>query len=178
MLHPRFGISWLEATWVSEEQLTWVRDAKVEVNDNFNRWYDASQAQYEETMQYNAAPRTMDQEDDRCTQGMNSKTKKTLSTSGSIGELERYLRLEPEDTQDAIQWKRDRGASFPSLSSFALDVFAIPAMASDCERQFSLGKLTLTSRRLSMCADTLERVPCLDNWVRHGGVKMGSWVGN
>ncbi|KAF5229478.1 hypothetical protein FANTH_14191 [Fusarium anthophilum] len=160
ILHPRFGISWLEATWVSEEQLTWVRDAKVEVKDNFT------------------PPMTMDQEDDRYTQWMNSKTKKALSTSGSVGELERYLRLEPQDTQDAIQWKRDRGASFPSLSSFALDVFAIPAMASDCDRQFSLGKLTLTSRRLSMGADTLERVPCLKNWARHGGVKLGSWVGN
>ncbi|EMT73071.1 hypothetical protein FOC4_g10000323 [Fusarium odoratissimum] len=60
----------------------------------------------------------------------------------------------------------------------ALDVFAIPAMATDCERQFSLAKLTLTSQRLAMGADTLERVHCLGNWVRHGGVKLGSWVGN
>ena len=28
ILHPRFGISWLEATWATEEQLAWVRDAK------------------------------------------------------------------------------------------------------------------------------------------------------
>ncbi|KAH7235317.1 hypothetical protein BKA59DRAFT_484675 [Fusarium tricinctum] len=33
-------------------------------------------------------------------------------------------------------------------------------MASDCERQFSLAKLTLTSQRLSMGADTLEHVQC------------------
>jgi hypothetical protein len=129
-------------------------------------------------MQYNAAPRTMVQEDDQYTQWINSKTKKAFSTGGSIGELERYLRLEPQGTQDAIQWWRDHRASFPSLSSFALDVFAIPAMASDCERQFSIGKLTLMSQRLSMGADTLERVQCLKNWVRHGGVKLGSWVGN
>ncbi|KAJ0125573.1 hypothetical protein HZ326_31322 [Fusarium oxysporum f. sp. albedinis] len=96
----------------------------------------------------------------------------------SISELERYLRLEPQDTQDAIQWYRDHRASFPSLNSFVLDAYAIPAMASACERQFSLGKLTLTSQRLSMGADTLERVQCLRNWVRHGGVKLGSWVGN
>jgi hypothetical protein len=49
-------------------------------------------------------------------------------------------------------------------------------MASACERQFSLAKLTLTSQRLLMGADTLERVQCLYNWVRHGGVKLGSWV--
>jgi hypothetical protein len=96
ILLPRFGISWLEATWVSEEQLAWVRDAKVGIKDYFTRWYDTSQGEYEETMQYNAAPRTMVQEDDQYTQWINSKTKKAFSTGGSIGELERYLRLEPQ----------------------------------------------------------------------------------
>ncbi|OBS17431.1 hypothetical protein FPOA_12079 [Fusarium poae] len=155
ILHPRFGISWLEATWVSEKQLAWVRDAKAGIKDYFTRWYDANQGLCEETRKYDAAPRTMGQEDDQYTQWINSKTKKAFATGGSVGELERYLRLEPQDTQDAIQWWRDHRASFPSLSSFALDVFAIPAMASDCERQFSLAKLTLTSQRLSMGADTL-----------------------
>ncbi|KAG7408766.1 hypothetical protein Forpe1208_v012068 [Fusarium oxysporum f. sp. rapae] len=37
ILHPRFGISWLEATWVSEEQLAWVRDAKAGIKDYFTR---------------------------------------------------------------------------------------------------------------------------------------------
>ncbi|KAJ0136604.1 Low-affinity methionine permease [Fusarium oxysporum f. sp. albedinis] len=146
ILHPRFGISWLEATWVSEEQLAWVRGAKVELRITLPT--------------------------------INSKTKKAFATSSSIGELERYLRLEPQDTQDAIQWWKDHRASFPSLSSFALDVFAIPAMASDCERQFSLAKLMLTSQRLSMGSDTLERVQCLKNWARQGRVKLGSWVGS
>ncbi|PCD22187.1 hypothetical protein AU210_015981 [Fusarium oxysporum f. sp. radicis-cucumerinum] len=84
ILHPRFGISWLEATWVSEEQLAWVRDAKVGIKDNFTGWYDTSQAQYEETMQYNAAPRTMGQEEDQYTQWLNSKTKKAFARGNSI----------------------------------------------------------------------------------------------
>jgi hypothetical protein len=178
ILHPRFGISWLEATWVSEEQLAWVRDAKAGIKDYFTRWYDANQGLCEETTKYDAAPRTIGQEDDQYTQWINSKTKKAFATGGSVGELEKYLRLEPQDTQDAIEWWRDHRASLPSLSSFALDVFAIPAMASDCERQFSLAKLTLTSQRLSMGADTLEHVQCLKNWVRQGRVRLGSWVGS
>ncbi|KAF6525626.1 hypothetical protein HZS61_011421 [Fusarium oxysporum f. sp. conglutinans] len=39
ILHPRFGISWLEATWATEEQLAWVRDAKAGIKDYFARWY-------------------------------------------------------------------------------------------------------------------------------------------
>ncbi|KAH7460202.1 hypothetical protein FOMA001_g18165 [Fusarium oxysporum f. sp. matthiolae] len=178
ILHPKFGISWLEATWMSEEQLAWVRDAKAGIKDYFTRWYDANQGLCEETTKYEAAPRTIGQEDDQYTQCINSKTKKAFATGGSVGELEKYLRLEPQDTQDAIEWWRDHRASFPSLSSFALDVFTIPAMASDCERQSSLAKLTLTSQRLSMGADTLEHVQCLKNWVRQGGVRLGSWVGS
>ncbi|PNP51012.1 hypothetical protein FNYG_15925 [Fusarium nygamai] len=76
-------------------------------------------------MKYDAAPRTMGQEEDQHTQWINSKRKKAFATSGSVGELERYLRHEPQDTQDAIQWWRDHRASFLSLSSFALDVFTI-----------------------------------------------------
>ncbi|KAJ0118548.1 Uncharacterized protein HZ326_31859 [Fusarium oxysporum f. sp. albedinis] len=64
ILHPRFGISWLEATWVSEEQRAWVRDAKVGVKDYFTSWYNANQGLCEETMKYDAAPRTMGREDD------------------------------------------------------------------------------------------------------------------
>ncbi|GKU15615.1 unnamed protein product, partial [Fusarium langsethiae] len=37
ILHPRFGISWLEATWATEEQLAWVRDAKAGIKDYFAR---------------------------------------------------------------------------------------------------------------------------------------------
>ncbi|OAQ65602.1 peptidase m66 protein [Purpureocillium lilacinum] len=172
ILHPRFGLGWLEATWVAEEQLAWVRDAKAGIKDYFSRWYSRERERREETGLDNSARRTMGQEDDQYTQWINSKTKKALEMGGNNGELDRYLRLEPQDTQDPIQWWREHTSSFPSLSSFALDVFAIPAMASDCERQFSLAKLTLTSQRLSMSADTLERVQCLKNWVRHGGVKL------
>lgn len=126
----------------------------------------------------NSAQRTMGQEDDQYTQWIKSKTKMALEMGGNNSELDRYLRLEPQDTQDPIQWWREHKCSFPSLSSFALDVFAIPAMASDCERQFSLAKLTLTSQRLSMSADTLERVQCVKNWVEHGGVKLSNWPGS
>ena len=178
ILHPRFGLGWLEATWVAEEQLAWVRDAKAGIKDYFSRWYSRERERHEETGLDNSARRTMGQEDDQYTQWINSKTKKALEMGGNNSELDRYLRLEPQDTQDPIQWWREHTSSFPSLSSFALDVFAIPAMASDCERQFSLAKLTLTSQRLSMSADTLERVQCLKNWVRHGGVKLGNWPGS
>ena len=178
ILHPRFGISWLEATWATEEQLAWIRDAKAGIKDYFARWYQSNQRTDDLQSKSASSLTNRGKEDDHYTQWINSRTKKAFATSSSVSEMDKYLRLEPQDTQEPIQWWRDHKPSFPVLSSFALDVFAIPAMATDCERQFSLAKLTLTSQRLAMGADTLERVHCLRNWVRHGGVKLGSWVGN
>lgn len=175
ILHPRFGISWLEATWVTEEQLAWVRDAKAGIKNYFARWYHEDEQKDKDQSKFTSLSVEACKEDDRYTQWINSRTRRTFATSGSVSELDKYLRLEPQDTQEPIQWWREHKQSFPVLSRFALDVFAIPAMATDCERQFSLAKLTLTSQRLAMSADTLERVHCLRNWVRHGGVKLGSW---
>lgn len=104
VLHPRFGISWLEATWVSRKQLTWVRDAKVGIKEYFNRWYDSKQEGNEEKQHYAMLPRTIGQEDDHYSEWVNSKTKKAFATGNSFSELDRYLRIEPQDTQDPIQW--------------------------------------------------------------------------
>jgi hypothetical protein len=64
--------------------------------------------------------------------------------------------------------------AIPGAQPAALDILAIPATATDCERPFSLAKLALTSQRLSMSAETLERLQCLKNWIRHGAVKLGT----
>jgi hypothetical protein len=63
------------------------------------------------------------------------------------------------------------------ISQLALDILAIPAMATDCERSLSLDKLTLTTQRLSMTTETLEKLQCLKNWVRHGAVKLRATIG-
>jgi hypothetical protein len=39
ILHPSLGMNYLEVNWASEEQLVWVRDAKVGLSDYLDRWY-------------------------------------------------------------------------------------------------------------------------------------------
>lgn len=60
-----------------------------------------------------------------------------------------------------------------TLSQLSLDVFAIPAMAADSERGFSLATLTLTCQRLSMDPSALEKVPHLKNWIQRDAVTLG-----
>ncbi|TQW01722.1 hypothetical protein IF2G_10704 [Cordyceps javanica] len=85
------------------------------------------------------------------------------------------MRMETQETDDPTNWWMTHQGSFPVLSQLALDVIAIPAMATDCERSFSLAKLSLTSQRLSMSSTTLEALQCVKNWTRHGAVKLGSF---
>jgi hypothetical protein len=96
-----------------------------------------------------------------------------IKHSATDGELERYYELEPEQVDDPIQWWIDHRSAFPRLSSFALDVLAIPAMATDCKRAFSLAKLTITSQRHSMIGPSIEALQLIKNWIRHGGVTLG-----
>ncbi|KAL9564044.1 hypothetical protein ACKAV7_011818 [Fusarium commune] len=42
ILNPSLGMSYLEVNWASEEQLVWVRDAKIGLSDYLDRWYRCS----------------------------------------------------------------------------------------------------------------------------------------
>jgi hypothetical protein len=180
ILHPSLGMSYLKVNWASEEQLMWVRDAKIGLSNYLDRWYrcnrpvDEQQKAIAETVTSPSVPRKTSQAS-VFKQWVKSRTAKT-TTMGS--ELERYLRLEPQETEDPIEWWMARQAQFPMVSQLALDILAIPAMVTDCERSFSLAKLTLTSQRLSMTSETLEKLQCLKNWVRHGAVKLGATAGD
>ncbi|KNB16799.1 hypothetical protein FOXG_14855 [Fusarium oxysporum f. sp. lycopersici 4287] len=179
ILHPSLGMNYLEVNWASEEQLVWVRDAKIGLSDYLDRWYhcnrpvDEQQKMIMDTSTSLSVPRTTT-EVSVFKQWIKSRTAKT-TVMGS--ELERYLRLEPQETEDPIEWWMAHQGQFPMISQLALDILAIPAMATDCERSFSLAKLTLTTQRLSMTTETLEKLQCLKNWVRHGAVKLGATIG-
>ncbi|KAK5988788.1 hypothetical protein PT974_05110 [Cladobotryum mycophilum] len=91
----------------------------------------------------------------------------------NISELEKYLDLDLQGVEDPVKWWISQQQAFPTLSKLALDLLAVPAMAADCERAFSLCKLTLSSQRLSMRSSTLEMLQCLKNWLRTGAISLG-----
>ncbi|RKK60348.1 hypothetical protein BFJ69_g17231 [Fusarium oxysporum] len=178
ILHSSLGMSYLEVNWASEEQLVWARDAKNGLSDYLDRWYRCNRPVDEQRgaiVETTASPSIPQRTpvDSMLKQWVKSRTANT-KVMGS--ELERYLQLEPQETEDPIEsWMAHQG-QFPMVSQLALDILAMPAMATDYERSFSLVKLTLTSQRLSMTTGTLEKLQCLKNWVRHGAVKLGATV--
>jgi hypothetical protein len=169
ILNPDLGLRWLEANWTSPEQLGWLRDAKGGIKHYFERWYSHDDMALKEA-DVMMPVMTLRPEQSKFEQWVQSRQPK-LSATGC--ELERYYRLEPEQVRDPVQWWIDHRSAFPQLSRFALDVLAIPAMATDCERAFSLAKLTVTSQRHSLLGSTVEELQLLKNWIRGGSVTLG-----
>lgn len=171
ILHPKYGLQWLKDHWVSDSQIPWVREAHDAVRNFWMMWYQpgddlslSSQAVVRQPME----PQTLgpSEFDDWMSASRAREPKIEL-------EIDRYLALEPSQVQNPIDWWLAHREEFPTVSQWALDILAIPAMAADCERAFSLAKLTLTSQRQAMTPLTLEHLQCLKNWLRRGAVTLG-----
>lgn len=107
-----------------------------------------------------------------------SKRRRIQQSSYIVGELEKYFALGPKAADNPIQWWMDHRTEYPRLPRLALDILAIPPMAADCERAFSLAKLAMTSQRQSIEPETLEMLQCLKNWLRLGLIRLGNGLIN
>jgi hypothetical protein len=72
-----------------------------------------------------------------------------------------------------VQWWVDHQQQFPRLAALALDILAIPGMAADCERSFSIAKLSVSSQRHPMKPETLEMLQLMKDWLRSGDICLG-----
>lgn len=171
ILHPEYGLSFLEEVWADQGQ--WLLNAKQDLKDYFERWYLVSE---DPDDPFSPSPSPGPQqlpprEQTPFEQWMKSRRPRR---SESDSELERYYRLEPQEVNDPIQWWADHRTTFPQLSRFALDILAIPAMASDCERAFSIAKLTIGPQRHRLQDQTIEAMQMLKDWIRQGSIRLGN----
>lgn len=178
ILHPGRSLRWLEDRWDTGDQLTWLQDAREGLEQYWATWYrdgtPTSPSKPHSRPPSRRQPTETSTQAEEIDEWMNSTVERLQDRATDLSELERYLRLDlPVRVDDPIQWWLDRKQQFPTLSQLALDLFSIPAMAADCERTFSLAKLTLTSQRLSMDPRTLELIQCLKNWLRRNAITLG-----
>ncbi|KAK7997663.1 hypothetical protein PG989_005703 [Apiospora arundinis] len=182
ILHPRLGISWLEGQWDDPEQLVWIHNAKAGLYRFWKRWYSQEEREQSGDSKANhlrdpqrdpqQVPRSQQQEMSAFDQWVYSRPARLTSNDS---EIDKYLSHEIPELQrgeNPVLWWLAHKGTYPTLHKLALDIFAIPAMAADCERAFSLAKLTLTSQRLAMDSSTLEQIQCLKNWIRRGAILL------
>lgn len=58
----------------------------------------------------------------------------------------------------------------------AFDLFAIPAMSSECERGLSKASYTIAARRSSLSSDIVEGGECLRSWISSKVVELATPV--
>lgn len=75
-------------------------------------------------------------------------------------ELDDYMSMDFQlyETDDVLSFWKTYSNTFPSLSSLARDLFAIPAANTSIERLFSASKNTVTERRTRLGADKLNKL--------------------
>jgi hypothetical protein len=183
ILHPGLGLQWLEGQWSSLEQRRWLHDAKEDLHLYWDRWYrdrlaDEALAKSSSSSHRNLPLIQSYTNHSAFDQWVKSRRLRRLSQEES--ELSSYLNIDRSYLPDVINpvaWWLTQRETFPTVSQLAIDILAIPAMAADCERAFSLAKLTLTSQRLAMASSTMEQIQCLKNWVHRGAVRLGGCDG-
>lgn len=182
ILHPGLGLRWLENSWAEESQRSWLRSAKEGLHDYWESWYRDGRFH---TTSCDTTPRNSIPAPPRLERSVEpSQFDNWLGTRLHVSnpvesELDRYLSMSPphpQDVPDPLEWWKSQRSILPTVSQLALDILAIPAMSADCERAFSLAKLTLTSQRHRMVAETLEEIQCLKNWLRRGAIGLGGFM--
>ena len=61
---------------------------------------------------------------------------------------------------------------WPELAAMALDLLAVPAISSECERVFSSCAKMTTPESRKLLGKTLWHYQCLKNWQRWGAIKL------
>jgi hypothetical protein len=167
ILNPAYGLKTLQHTWGDHVNGSdWIAEAKHGLRAWWERWYRQGSDEGDNDQASEALEPPVSapaDEPDHYQQWLQSRIPRADNIDD---ELDRYYKLDPVNTLDPVEWWVDHKASFPTVHRLALDILAIPAMAADCERSFSQAKLTLTSQRLSMSADLIERIQCTKNWMR------------
>ena len=67
-----------------------------------------------------------------------------------------------------LQWWQEHHNEYPILSQMAFDLFSIPAMSSECERQFSKAGQLLNNERPRLSAECGEGQLLIKSWIGSG----------
>lgn len=167
ILNPTLKIQYFHQIWTSETQVEWIQPTIAKVREIWTTQFK----------QRNAAPEPQDNDEDTPFSRVAAAKRLKLSSRPSevIDQFEAYISSDPltydkaahnNQEFDVIRYWIDRQITWPELSKFALDTFAIPLMADDNERSFSAARDMVTYRRTRLQPDIIEACQCLKSWMK------------
>ncbi|PON72451.1 HAT, C-terminal dimerization domain containing protein [Parasponia andersonii] len=86
-------------------------------------------------------------------------------------DLTQYIELDSDiDPNDenfkVLEWWHKRQLRFPVLSQLAHDVLTIPVSTISSESAFSMTKMIVDERRISLAPEIVEVLTCVKNWKK------------
>ena len=147
VLHPKhkwFSISML---WGRRNKISLLNACKIWVQNIWTGFYqDKIMIPENDVSQYNSYM-DFDGEDDPFHGLLNTRTIQADPNVEVVDEYVKYITKDrDEDVRNPLQWWRDHRSTYPNLAQMAIDLFAIPAMSSECERSFSKASYTISAR--------------------------------
>jgi len=185
LLHPKYHIKWFYRHWSTEALLPYIQKTKDALTSYYTKFYVEPAAREARSTQPTlpahqprTPPRELGQFESFMQDGSDdSDEDPSPLIETAHNELSRYLLLKRQKkADDPIEWWRANEAAYPYLSKLALDIFSIPAMATETERTFSLAKLIMTAQRQRLSDDTLNKLLCMKHWLRRNVMPVSGMV--
>ncbi len=161
LLDPTLKAHWFHENWTSDKQVTWIEPTIALVR---NIWV----TKYKPRLQPTYQPQR-NGEDEPMGRLQSSKRLRLSGRPALFNQFDEYLSSDPvEFTQDfdVIRYWFAHQYTWPELSKFALDTFAIPLMSDDNERSFSAARDMITYKRTRLQSDIIEACQCLKDWLK------------
>lgn len=159
ILHPGRRIKWVRMFYRNEDS-----HRIQQIQRRFITYFDEHYAAAEPPLTQSQTPEQPSEVD-----GFGHDFYDNPSINDVVDEVGEYLRGSVLPVDDPVRWWKEKASDFPRLSKMALEILSIPPCATECERTFSLTKLTIGSQRHSTGDDTLSELQCMRNWLRAAG---------
>jgi hAT family C-terminal dimerisation region len=173
-LHPRFKWRWIQKKWADRSD--WQDSADKALK---KQWEVYKTKRLEDLLSSEEAESYRDQGGRRKqTTYLESFMEEEYNTSSDEGDLQltdqytewQKLPREKQVDNPVAYWYGKRSA-WPHLASFALDLFAVPAMSAEPERVFSSTGRMVRPDRGRLKADVIGAAACLKQWDRNGVIE-------
>lgn len=158
VIQPKSKFAYFQNRWA--DQLTWIQKARIALS---RVWEEYKTVEYQNTTEAGAVRQ-------RSLSLFQDETNMTQFMSAPGDQLDDWIKEPPfqlGNNESLVDfWLRKRRVkNTANLAQLALDMAAIPAMSSECERVFSQGKLLITGQRHRLKVDIIEATQCLRCWL-------------
>ncbi len=157
VLHPKHKWFSISTLWGRRNKISLLNASKIWVQNMWTRFYQVKIIIPEnDDSQYDSYIDS-DGEDDPFHGLLNTRTIRACPDVEVVDEYVKYItKNRDKDVRNPLQWWRDHQSTYPNLAQMAFDVFAIPAMSSECVPSFSKASYTISARQSNLSNDIVK----------------------